>query len=49
MALRKAGVPAELHIYREGKHGVGLAQNDPVLSSWGRRLRDWLRARMSAK
>ena len=25
MALRKAGVPAEMHIYERGPHGVGLA------------------------
>ena len=25
MALRKAGVPAEMHIYEQGPHGVGLA------------------------
>ena len=45
MALRKAGVPAELHIYQHGPHGVGLAQKDPVLSSWPQRLADWLRLR----
>ncbi len=43
MALRKAGVPAELHIYQHGRHGVGLAQKDPILSSWPQRLADWLR------
>jgi len=45
LAMRKAGVPAELHIYEHGNHGVGLAQNDPVLSSWPARLADWLRGR----
>jgi acetyl esterase/lipase len=45
MALRKAGVPAELHVYEKGAHGVGLASNDPVLSSWGERLTAWLRSR----
>jgi acetyl esterase/lipase len=45
MALRKARVPAELHIYQHGAHGVGLAQKDPILSSWPQRLADWLRAR----
>jgi acetyl esterase/lipase len=45
MALRKARVPAELHIYEHGPHGVGLAQKDPVLSSWPQRLADWLRVR----
>lgn len=49
LALRKAGVPAEMHIYREGRHGVGLAPADPVLSSWSRRLNDWLRAQISAR
>jgi acetyl esterase/lipase len=45
LALRKAGVPAELHIYEKGKHGVALARNDPVLSSWTTRLADWLKGR----
>jgi acetyl esterase/lipase len=45
MALRKAGVPAEMHIYERGPHGVGLAQTDEALSSWPARLADWLRIR----
>jgi acetyl esterase/lipase len=45
LALRKAGVPAELHIYQHGHHGVGLAPTDQVLSSWSDRLADWLKAR----
>jgi acetyl esterase/lipase len=45
MALRKAGVPAELHIYEHGRHGVGLAPKDPTLSSWPKRLEDWFRIR----
>jgi acetyl esterase/lipase len=44
LALRKAGVPAELHIYLQGPHGVGLAPNDPVLHTWPDRLADWLKA-----
>lgn len=42
LALRKAGVPAEMHIYLKGHHGVGLAQTDPVLRTWPDRLADWL-------
>jgi hypothetical protein len=38
-------VPAELHIYEKGPHGVGLAPKDPVLSTWGGRLADWLKVR----
>ncbi len=45
LALRKAGVPAELHIYERGPHGVGLASADPVLASWPARLEDWLKLR----
>jgi acetyl esterase/lipase len=45
LALRKAGVPAELHIYEKGPHGVGLAPTDETLSSWPSRLADWLRGR----
>jgi acetyl esterase/lipase len=41
-ALRKAGVPTEMHIYEKGPHGVGLAPADPILSTWSGRLRDWL-------
>lgn len=43
-ALNRAGVPAEMHIYLKGPHGVGLAQNDPVLRTWPDRLADWLKA-----
>ena len=45
LALRKAGVPAEMHIYERGPHGVGLAQTDEALSSWPSRLAAWLRVR----
>ncbi len=45
LALRKAGVPAEMHIYERGPHGVGLAPTDEALSSWPARLADWMRVR----
>ncbi len=45
LALKKAGVPAELHVYQHGKHGVGLGTGDPVLETWPARLADWLRVR----
>jgi acetyl esterase/lipase len=45
LALRKAGVPAEMHVYERGPHGVGLGQTDEALSSWPGRLADWLRGR----
>jgi acetyl esterase/lipase len=45
LALRRAKIPAELHIYERGPHGVGLAWSDAVLSSWPARLADWMRIR----
>src|SRR4051794_8204882 len=45
MALRKAKVPAEMHIFEPGKHGVGLAPKDPALSAWGPLLINWFRIR----
>jgi acetyl esterase/lipase len=42
LALRRAGVRAEMHIYQNGAHGQGLAQSDPVLGTWPARLKDWL-------
>ena len=43
LALRKAGVPAEMHVFRNGPHGTGLAQQDPALAEWPRLLANWLR------
>lgn len=42
LACRRAGVPAELHVYQPGRHGIGLAQKLPAVSSWPERLQDWL-------
>lgn len=41
-ALRAHGVPFELHVYEKGRHGVGLAKDDPVLATWPARCADWL-------
>jgi acetyl esterase/lipase len=45
LALRKAKVPAELHIFEPGGHGVGLALGDPQLGPWSTLLVNWLRGR----
>ena len=45
LALRKKKVPYELHVYEHGRHGVGLALDDPALNTWPRLLENWLRAR----
>lgn len=43
-ALEKAGVPAEMHIFAEGKHGSGLGKGDAALDMWPSLLEAWLRA-----
>jgi acetyl esterase/lipase len=45
LALRRAKVPAEMHIFENGPHGVGLALGDPALSAWPTLLANWLRGR----
>jgi acetyl esterase/lipase len=45
LALRKAGVPAEMHVFEKGAHGVGLANDNPSLSPWSSLLATWLRGR----
>lgn len=49
LALRQAGVPAEMHVFERGPHGVGLANNDPALSAWSGLLANWLRVRSVIK
>ncbi len=43
LALRRAGVPAEMHVFERGVHGLGLANADPALSEWSKLLANWLR------
>lgn len=45
MALRRAKVPAEMHIFENGPHGVGLALWDHALGAWPSLLATWLRGR----
>jgi acetyl esterase/lipase len=41
-ALRKAGVPAELHVYVNGGHAFGLRQTESPITHWPRLLEAWL-------
>jgi len=43
-ALVKAGVPAELHLFAHGAHGLGLGGQNPALEFWPSLLSQWLRA-----
>ena len=42
-ALLRAGVPAELHIFGYGEHGMGLGVGDADFAGWPVLLRNWLR------
>ncbi len=44
LALQKAKVPAELHIFQAAPHGVGLDLDDPSVGEWSTLLLHWLRA-----
>jgi acetyl esterase/lipase len=43
LALRKAGVAAEMHVFEKGPHGMGLGEGDFALAEWPRLLANWLR------
>jgi acetyl esterase/lipase len=45
LALKRAGVPAELHVYASGGHGFGLRPSAQPCSTWPKRCEEWLRAR----
>jgi acetyl esterase/lipase len=42
MALKKAGVPAELHVYAKGGHGYGLRRAPYQVTDWPALAQIWL-------
>ncbi|UPG93205.1 alpha/beta hydrolase [Luteibacter aegosomatissinici] len=42
LALKRAGVPSELHVFEKGVHGTGLAGDKPALRAWPGLLEQWL-------
>jgi acetyl esterase/lipase len=45
LALVREQVPAELHIFEQGRHGLGLARDVPGASSWPGLCETWMRGR----
>jgi len=43
-ALRKAGVPAEMHVYVKGGHAFGLRPTDSPITRWPQLVETWLAA-----
>jgi acetyl esterase/lipase len=41
-SLVRAGVPAELHVFPHGRHGLGLAPEDPGPAQWTSLCEAWL-------
>jgi acetyl esterase/lipase len=41
-ALLSAGVPAELHVFPHGRHGLGLADGEPGPDQWSSLCAGWL-------
>jgi acetyl esterase/lipase len=41
-ALAQHNVPFTLHVYPQGRHGLGLAGDDPVVGSWAGLCATWL-------
>ena len=45
LALRRAGVSVELHVFKNGQHGIAAAaMRNPANSDWPQVLARWLRA-----
>lgn len=43
IALKDAGVPAELHLFPEGGHGYGMRPSDHAVSKWPELCARWLK------
>ena len=43
IALKKAGVPVEMHLYAEGKHAFGLRPTKFPITRWPQLVETWLR------
>lgn len=44
-ALKRAKVPAELHVYATGGHGYGMRSDNTTAANWPLRCEEWLRGR----
>jgi acetyl esterase/lipase len=42
IALQKAGVPAEMHLYAQGNHAFGLRRTKLPITAWPQLVETWL-------
>lgn len=45
--MMEAGNDCELHMYREGGHGLGLAKQNPTVSDWTNQAERWMKEQIS--
>jgi acetyl esterase/lipase len=43
LALKRAGIPAELHVYASGGHGFGMRTGKLPANTWPKRCEEWMR------
>jgi dipeptidyl aminopeptidase/acylaminoacyl peptidase len=44
MALKREGIPAELHIFKEGGHGFGMRKTGKAHDQWPLMVIEWMKA-----
>jgi acetyl esterase/lipase len=44
IALKKAGVPVEMHLYAQGGHAFGLRRTELPITAWPQLVETWLRS-----
>ncbi|WP_121664846.1 alpha/beta hydrolase [Metabacillus litoralis] len=42
-ALSKSNIPYEMHIFPNGRHGLGLAEDDQIVGQWKKLCEKWLK------
>lgn len=42
LALKRAGIPSEMHLYSQGGHGFGVRQDGGPCAGWTRTCAEWL-------
>lgn len=45
LALQEKDIPAEMHIYEKGRHGLGLGDRGSAFASWAERCEEWIEER----
>jgi acetyl esterase/lipase len=45
LALKRAGVPSELHVYSAGGHGFGMKPINKPIAEWTKRAEEWMKSR----